>query len=600
VTSPVDDGLESRRDDPERAQRYDAFMSYSHDDSEVAAVLQLQIQRFAKPWYRLRGVRIFRDRASMAAHPRLWSAIERSLAASRCLILLASPSAAQSSWVRRELQYWLHNKSADTILIALIGGDIAWGPTGTGFDTARTTALPSELAERFAVEPRYVDLRWVPAGTAPLPNDPRLRDAVADLAAPLHGRSKDEIIGEDVQQHRTLLVWRNAAIAVLSVLLLLSATLTVVAVQRGNQLEDELAAADATVLGEKARTVEVSDPAAATQFALAAYRSDPTSPQARTALVDRYLAEQSVTAVHAHVTNGVILAVQQSTAGDTTRIDAADGTTVHRQNGGIQDGRWAPPLAPGARSILSPDGSWLISQAYDGTYIAWNTQAGFGSVLFNSGSSPVPDHVSTAFSGDSRLVAIVTPQESDESQSQAAIWDLTRQPLATKVAEFSLPYRYKDVNQLAVTTDATSLLISTDGSGPQGYGTTSRADLWRLTAGHPPAMTGLPPDSAFRPDGTEYYVCTAGYDNSNGPTRTVIRAIDTATGATNRTIGLGTNGGCPARTADGEHVVMDHTVAPPNTSTRAVIVSLLTGKAYDVTVPADSRDLPPAAAGIAR
>ena len=176
----------------------------------------------------------------------------------------------------------------------------------------------------------------------------------------------------------------------------------------------------------------------------------------------------------------------------------------------------------------------------------------------------------------------------------------TRQPLAAKLAEFPLPYRYQDVNQLAVTDDAASLLVSTDISGPQGYGAMSRADLWRLTAGQPPTMTGLPADAAFGPDGAEYYVCTAGVNNSNKPTQTVIMAIDTATGATDRTIELGTNGVCPARTADGEHVVIDHAVTPPNTSTRAVIVSLLTGKAYDVTVLADSGDLPAAADPITR
>ena len=442
---------EEARNDLERTQQYDAFMSYSHDDSPLAAVLRLEIQKFAKPWYRLRGVRIFRDLASMSASHALWSTIERSLTASRYLILLASPSAAKSPWVRDELEYWLKNKSAETILIALTDGELSWGSTVTGFDTERTTALPSDLTERFAVEPRYVDLRWVPARTAPLANDPRLRDSVADLAAPLLGRPKDEIIGEDVQQHRKLRMWRSAAIAVLSILLVLSATLTAVSVQRGNQLADELAAANATVLGDKALTVQVSDPAAATQFALAAYRSEPTNPQARSALVDRYLAEQSVTAVHAHVTNSVIVAIQQSTTGDTTRIDAAGGTTVRRQDPGAQEDRWTPPLAPGARSILSPDGSWLLSQAYDGTHIAWNTDAEFGSVLFTSRSGPVPDHVSAAFSANSRLAAIVAPHESDESQTQATIWDLTRQPLAAKLAEFPLPYRYQDVNQLAVT-----------------------------------------------------------------------------------------------------------------------------------------------------
>jgi hypothetical protein len=46
---------------------YDAFMSYSHRaDTERAAALQNALHRFAKPWHRLRALRIFRDRTDSA------------------------------------------------------------------------------------------------------------------------------------------------------------------------------------------------------------------------------------------------------------------------------------------------------------------------------------------------------------------------------------------------------------------------------------------------------------------------------------------------------------------------------------------------------
>ena len=76
---------------------YHGFISYSHAaDSHVAVALQRGLQRFAKPWYRARALRIFRDEASLAASPHLWTSICEALDHSRFLILLASPWAASS------------------------------------------------------------------------------------------------------------------------------------------------------------------------------------------------------------------------------------------------------------------------------------------------------------------------------------------------------------------------------------------------------------------------------------------------------------------------------------------------------------------------
>ena len=91
---------------------YDAFVSYSHaKDKPVAAALQSVMQRLGKPWYRRRALRVFRDDTSLSATPSLWPSIEQALSNSRFLILLASPEAAASSWVNKEVSYWLDNKA---------------------------------------------------------------------------------------------------------------------------------------------------------------------------------------------------------------------------------------------------------------------------------------------------------------------------------------------------------------------------------------------------------------------------------------------------------------------------------------------------------
>jgi hypothetical protein len=82
---------------------YKAFVSYSHTaDAALASALQLALQGFARPWYQLRAMRLFRDEASLPMTPALWSSIQTALDASEYLVLLASVESSQSDWVRRD------------------------------------------------------------------------------------------------------------------------------------------------------------------------------------------------------------------------------------------------------------------------------------------------------------------------------------------------------------------------------------------------------------------------------------------------------------------------------------------------------------------
>src|SRR5215216_3354415 len=103
---------------------YDAFISYSRAlDGTLAPALHRGVQGFAKPWYRLRSARVFLDDVSLSASPCLWTSIEEALGRSRWLILMASPEAAASKWVNRELEWWLEHKPAQQILVVLTSGE---------------------------------------------------------------------------------------------------------------------------------------------------------------------------------------------------------------------------------------------------------------------------------------------------------------------------------------------------------------------------------------------------------------------------------------------------------------------------------------------
>ncbi len=109
--------------------QYNGFISYSHAaDGNLAPAVQSALHRFARPWYRLRSVWIFRDKTGLAVTPSLWETIQKALADSEYFLLMASPEAATSPWVQKEVDWWLANRSASNILILLTDGEIGVEP----------------------------------------------------------------------------------------------------------------------------------------------------------------------------------------------------------------------------------------------------------------------------------------------------------------------------------------------------------------------------------------------------------------------------------------------------------------------------------------
>jgi hypothetical protein len=76
----------------------------------------------AKPLLRARALRVFRDATALSTNPHLWSSIALALDDSEWFVLLASPDAAGSEWVGKELEHWLATKSVDRVLPAVTGG----------------------------------------------------------------------------------------------------------------------------------------------------------------------------------------------------------------------------------------------------------------------------------------------------------------------------------------------------------------------------------------------------------------------------------------------------------------------------------------------
>src|ERR1700692_477739 len=232
---------------------YDAFVSYSHaKDKPIAAALQSAIQKLGKPWSRRRALRLFRDDTSLAATPHLWPMIEQALAQSRFFLLLASPEAATSRWVGKEVSCWLDRNSIDTVLIGLTGGELVWDEGSGDFAGGPNAPLPPALAKRFATEPKWVDLRSYRAGAdgSASTRDAKFTELAADFAAAIRGMPKEDLLSQEVRQQRRALTLAWSAAASLLLLAVAATTAGIFAyraqqeaiVQR-NRAEATLAAA---------------------------------------------------------------------------------------------------------------------------------------------------------------------------------------------------------------------------------------------------------------------------------------------------------------------------------------------------------------------
>jgi WD40 repeat protein len=314
--------------------KYQAFISYSHAaDGKLAEALQHGLTRFAKRWHRIRGMRLFRDTTNLSVRPDLWQAIQAALGQSEYFILLASPEAAQSKWVRREIDGWVAQRgNADRILLVLTHGDLQWDEDSLDIDWQRTTAIPPILSRSFSQEPLHLDLRWAKDELQLSTKNPKFQNALAELAATILDRDKDELIGEEVRQHRLVRRLTGGAIAGLTVLALAATVAGFVArknavaakrnaatAQRNAAAADSNAAAsarNAATAARNAATAARNAVAADSNAAVAEHNAEIAENRGRIAL-SRQLAAESRNQVDESLDRALLLAVEATSVAST-------------------------------------------------------------------------------------------------------------------------------------------------------------------------------------------------------------------------------------------------------------------------------------------
>jgi WD40 repeat protein len=229
---------------------YDAFISYSHAaDGRLAPAVQSGLQRLAKPWYRVRALRVFRDETGLSTNPDLWSSIVAALDDAEWFVLLASPESATSPWVDKEIAHWLEEKPLGRILPAVTAGDWAWDPVA---GRLVGDAVPDRLAAVVVEEPRHLDLRWACAETDLDLRNSGFRSAIADLAAPMHGVAKDDLEGEDIRQHRRARRLARGAVITLVLLTVIAVLFGIFAARERNRAQRQATVADSQRLAAQA------------------------------------------------------------------------------------------------------------------------------------------------------------------------------------------------------------------------------------------------------------------------------------------------------------------------------------------------------------
>ena len=446
---------------------FQAFLSYSHQtDQEFALRLRTELQKLAKPWYRIRSVRIFLDKTSLSANPALWPTIEKALNDSAFFLFIASPQAAQSYWVEREVSWWLEHRSLDNLIIILSQGALIWDRKTNDYDWKSTTALPKNLRGKFVDEALYVDFRQLKKYENFSLRNEECRSALLDIAAPLHGVEKDELDGEDIRQQK-----RNRSWAWVSgISLVVAITSAIIALMFGVQKNIE---AESRQLASESELIRIQEPHLLSQSVIIAARALQKFPSFEAnqalyksldllgpapivkrsykglkeitlspngtytalvpydgpvAIVETLSGQTVANLINFHPDNTPYLAVNQvSFSADNARIATLGALGMSVFVWELPNGKelFRTPVNRGAivKTVISPNGQILATGHADDTVRIWNIET--GEELFSYVNADAPAMLN--FSPDSRYLISSSSRAlmyGSDSDSAAKLWDI--------------------------------------------------------------------------------------------------------------------------------------------------------------------------------
>ncbi len=248
-----------------RASHYRAFISYSHVDAAFAKHLHRKLESYRLPRHLIgdetpcgpipaRLTPIFRDLDELPASNDLSAEIKSALAESETLIVLCSPDACASQWVKREIELFraLHGDQRP-ILAAILRGE-------------PSAVMPNSL--RQTEDPIAADFRPGKGGKTL---------ALMKLVAGMTGAGLGDLVQRDAQRRlRRVMVITGAAV----IAMLVTASLMVFALRARSEAEHQRAEAEGLIeymltdLRERLRGVGRTDVMAAVNARAMAYYAE--------------------------------------------------------------------------------------------------------------------------------------------------------------------------------------------------------------------------------------------------------------------------------------------------------------------------------------
>jgi WD40 repeat protein len=202
--------------------------------------LERALMSYAKPLL-ARPIKIFRDENYLTPNINLPKLIIDALNSSEYLILLASPEAAASAWVKDELKHWcVELQRTENLIVVLVEGTIAADNDTKAVDWERTNALPPILRNYLELVPYYLDLTKVPHLDDLTLANFEFKKAINSIIARFRKIDPNIMLGVEILQHRRNLRLRNGAIAALVALTVTASIAGMIAVYQRSLAERNL------------------------------------------------------------------------------------------------------------------------------------------------------------------------------------------------------------------------------------------------------------------------------------------------------------------------------------------------------------------------
>lgn len=412
----------SRSEQSEDYERYDAFISYANAaDRALAPALRHKLRRVGSG-LRLPGIdrrrkrprlRIYLDQRSTPASGELSNELKRALDASRTLILLASPEAAQSAWINHEIEWWRERDATRHVLIAHTGGKLKWDKKAGDFEKAESDAVPPALYGFFTQEPKWVDLRPCKRRWLVHPRIALLLSSahttVCQLAAPVYDEKVEVLLKEERRQRR----WKFSVFVAFMAVVVSAGWLTWKGAWNAADTQERLAISRA--LAHRSAEESAKNPVLATRLAVAAYAMEPT-PESTTAMIQRMDQMRHIQLIRDHQVNETVSFIAAAAGPDNLiAFSERDGSTIEVWDADVPRrahlltapvSEHAPPGADGEgwgnidQLAFSPDGQWLFATQIGRGMRSWNLADG-------GREGPHTDRITSAFAiaADGSLIA---------------------------------------------------------------------------------------------------------------------------------------------------------------------------------------------------